>query len=243
MSLHSTTIDINVPLIVQKYLQFVVSFNWILDHSKHLLWIIAYCLLTGHWPFFSSLAKEVLDSTMKNWLNFGGDLGILRWLNEQQNTIIVVAYPDRGAGNDPKRFFFFFFLVGGGGGGGSPSLPRLNIFTVGSMGVMICLGQGGLRALSASSLCMHYFCHKSVTDSHRKWNHITKLHCTKSTHYWSWHIPWILDKILLHTVHQTVKIMFQLCKCPWGHFKFSFISKTLFILGFVLLLKPWKGWP
>ena len=25
-----------------------------------------------------------------------------------KNTIIVVAYPDRGAGNDPEPFFFFF---------------------------------------------------------------------------------------------------------------------------------------
>ena len=30
--------------------------------------------------------------------------------------IIVVANPDRGAGNDPKLFFFFFFFLGGGGG-------------------------------------------------------------------------------------------------------------------------------
>ena len=46
-------------------------------------------------------------------------------------------------------FFFFFFFVGG-----SLSPPRLNIFTVGNMGVMIYLGQGGLRSLSAScSLC------------------------------------------------------------------------------------------
>ena len=31
----------------------------------------------------------------------------------------MVAYPDRGAGNDPELFFFFFFffLRGGGGGG------------------------------------------------------------------------------------------------------------------------------
>ena len=71
----------------------------------------------------------------------------------------MVAHPDHGAGNDPKQFFFFFFLGGGGGGGGggweqSLSLSRLNIFTVGNMGVMICLGQGGLRSLSASSsLC------------------------------------------------------------------------------------------
>ena len=40
----------------------------------------------------------------------------------------------------------------GGLGGGSLSPPRLNIFTVGNMRVMICLGQGGLHSLSASSL-------------------------------------------------------------------------------------------
>ena len=57
--------------------------------------------------------EGALGSTMKNWLNFGGDQGILRWVHEQKNTIIVVAYPDRGAGNDPK--LFFFFLRGGGG--------------------------------------------------------------------------------------------------------------------------------
>ena len=58
----------------------------------------------------------------------------------------MVAYPDRGEGNDPEPFFFFFFR-----GVGSLSQPRLNIFTVDNMGVMICLGQGGLRSLSASS--------------------------------------------------------------------------------------------
>ena len=59
----------------------------------------------------------------------------------------MVAYPDRGAGSDPDPF-----LGGGGGGRGSLSQPRLNIFTVGNLRVMICLGQGGLRSLSASSL-------------------------------------------------------------------------------------------
>ena len=39
---------------------------------------------------------RVLGSTMKNWLNFGGDLSIL----------IAVAQPDRGAGNDPKPYIF-----------------------------------------------------------------------------------------------------------------------------------------
>ena len=51
---------------------------------------------------------RVLSSTRKNWLNFGGDLGTVRWVIEQKNTIIAVAYPDRGAGNDPEPFFFFF---------------------------------------------------------------------------------------------------------------------------------------
>ena len=60
----------------------------------------------------------------------------------------MVAHPDRGAGNDPEPFFFFFFFSRGVG---SLSQPRLNIFTVGNMRVMICLGQGGLRSLSASS--------------------------------------------------------------------------------------------
>ena len=56
----------------------------------------------------------------------------------------MVAYPDRGEGNDPEPFFFFRVV-------GSLSQPRLNIFTVDNMGVMICLGQGGLSSLSASS--------------------------------------------------------------------------------------------
>ena len=47
-------------------------------------------------------------------------------------------------GNDPELFFFLIRV-------GSLSQPRLNIFTVGNVGVMICLGQGGLRSLSASS--------------------------------------------------------------------------------------------
>ena len=61
----------------------------------------------------------------------------------------MVAYPDRGEGKDPEPFFFFFFFLGGVG---SLSQPGLNIFTVDNMGVMICLGQGGLRCLSASSI-------------------------------------------------------------------------------------------
>ena len=44
----------------------------------------------------------VLGNTMKNWLNFGGDLGYSKMSKWAKNTVIVVAYPDRGAGNDPK---------------------------------------------------------------------------------------------------------------------------------------------
>ena len=60
---------------------------------------------------------------------------------------------NRGAGNDPNFLFYFYFLFFEGGGGGCNNLspPRLNIFTVGNMEVMICLDQGGLRSLSASS--------------------------------------------------------------------------------------------
>ena len=43
-----------------------------------------------------------------------------------------------------------FFWLGGGGGGGVVFHHQGS--TVGNMGVMICLNQGGLRSLSASSL-------------------------------------------------------------------------------------------
>ena len=89
----------------------------------------------------------VLSSTSKNWLNFGGDLGIVRWVNEQKNTVIVVANPDRGEGNDPEPFFFFFFL-----GGWVVFHNQGSTF----LQWMICLGQGGLRSLSASSLFCSY---------------------------------------------------------------------------------------
>ena len=53
----------------------------------------------------------ILSSIRKNWLNLGGDLGIVRWVNEQKNSVIVVAYPDRGEGNDPELFFLFLFFI------------------------------------------------------------------------------------------------------------------------------------
>ena len=74
----------------------------------------------------------IQSSTRKNWLNFGGDLGIVRWVNEQKNTILVVAYPDRGAGQNFFLFIFFIFYFFFWGGG-SLSQPRLNILTVGNI--------------------------------------------------------------------------------------------------------------
>ena len=50
-----------------------------------------------------------------------------------------------------KTFFFFFFFKGGG------ELVfdhQASIFLQWAYGVMICLGQGGLRSLSASSDCV-----------------------------------------------------------------------------------------
>ena len=111
-------------------------------------------------PIGMKFYGRVLSSTSKNCLNFGGDLGVVRWVNEQKYTVIVVAYPDRGAGNDSEPFFFFFFFFFRRVG--SLSQQRLNIFTVGNMGVMICLGQGGLRSLSASSYC-------GVFNYNKKW--------------------------------------------------------------------------
>ena len=55
----------------------------------------------------------------------------------------MVAYPDCGAGNDPNLFFLgwgWWRGVGGRGTGVSLSPTRLNIFIMGNMGVMICLG-------------------------------------------------------------------------------------------------------
>ena len=55
----------------------------------------------------------VPGSTMKKWLNVGGNLGILRRVNERKKTtIIVVAYPDCGAGNDPEHLGLAFYHQG-----------------------------------------------------------------------------------------------------------------------------------
>ena len=98
----------------------------------------------------------------------------------KKNTVIVVAYPDRRAGNDPDFFFFFFFFLKGVG---SLSQPKLNIFTEGKMRAMICLGQGGLRSLSASSFIsyinkMHNTLIFYILNHTQFWLHHLYLACT-----------------------------------------------------------------
>ena len=56
--------------------------------------------------------------------------------------VIVVAYPDRGVGNDPKPLGLAFHHQG----------STLLLITLGNMGVMMYLGQGGPHSMSASSL-------------------------------------------------------------------------------------------
>ena len=43
----------------------------------------------------------VLSGTINNWLKFGGDVGLLRWVNEQNNTLMAVSLQHHG-GNDPE---------------------------------------------------------------------------------------------------------------------------------------------
>ena len=63
-----------------------------------------------------------------------------------------------------QNLFFYFFLFFRGVG--SLSQPGLNIFTVDNMGVMICLGQGGLRSLSASSFSFAMTFRQTAPCSH-----------------------------------------------------------------------------
>ena len=49
----------------------------------------------------------VRGSKMNKWLNFGGDLSLLRWVIEQKY-IVVAACRDRGAGNDPEALGLAF---------------------------------------------------------------------------------------------------------------------------------------
>ena len=74
---------------------------------------------------------EVLGSTINNGLNFGGAVGILRWVNEQQK---------HHNSSSITRFVVEVLIQNL-----NLSPPRLSIFTLGNIGVMMCLGQGGLR--------------------------------------------------------------------------------------------------
>ena len=93
----------------------VVKLNIITSMAKEVMFLVALvsmsvclfvCLFVCGQHYSKSYERigmkfygRVLSSTRKNWLNFGGDLGIVRRVNEQKNTLIVVAYPDGGEGN------------------------------------------------------------------------------------------------------------------------------------------------
>ena len=108
----------------------------------------------------------------------------------------MVAHPDHGAGNDPEPFFFR--------GVGSLSQPRLNIFTVGNMRVMICLGKGGLRSLSASSFFVGWGGSSPPPPPTSQHSHRTKM-CI--------HICKILDTPLLYPKALENDLMRFLSKC------------------------------
>ena len=128
-----------------------------------------------------------------------------KWEKNHDNR---VAYPVRGAGKDPKLFLLLLLF----GAGGSLSIPRLNIFTVGNMGVMICLGQGGLHSLSASS----WRCDEG-TIGHEPLH--SNLHVGLHLFVWITYIyvaSWKKSYFM-----QSVLVLFCLKKMPWSHNSFS----------------------
>ena len=107
---------------------------------------------------------------------------------------------------------FFFIIIVWGRGGGSLS-PRLNIFTVGNMGVMICLDQGGLHSLSASS----WRCDKG-TIGHEPLN--SNVHVGLHLFVWITYIYVVSWKKPSYFM-QSVLVLFCLKKMPWSYNSFS----------------------
>ena len=87
--------------------------------------------------------EGVLSSTVKNLLDFDGHLGNLTWVNEQKSTIIVLAYPDRGAGNYPEPLVFVYHHQG-------PTFLQWAIWGQWS----IRLSQGSLCSLGVANVCI-----------------------------------------------------------------------------------------
>ena len=54
----------------------------------------------------------VLGCTIKNWLKFDGDLGLLRWVNEQTKLNISCSIPDWGADKDQEALGLAFHHQG-----------------------------------------------------------------------------------------------------------------------------------
>ena len=125
---------------------------------------LSVCLKETLLKIYNRIAMESyggsLGSTRKNWLNCGGDLGLLR---NEQKTIIVVASPDLGADNVQEA-------MGLASHHNNPTVINAYCQAVtnlidrdwGQHGVMSCLGLGGLHSLKASSIAIVDFQHFMV---------------------------------------------------------------------------------
>ena len=110
---------------------------------------------------------------------------------------------------------FYYYYLGGGGGGVSLSPPRLNIFTVGNMGVMICLGQGGLCTLWVLLV-------EDATKGQSDVNHWIQIYMQAYT--CSFESPTFMlfhERKKKSYFMQSVLVLFCLKKMPWSYNSFS----------------------
>ena len=121
----------------------IYSSHYLLGKGGYVFGGLSICLWTTLFKSYEWTVMKryggVLRSTVKYWLNYVGDVGILRWVNELKKHHNGGSIPRSWCRQWSKTF------------GVSLSQPRLNIITLGKMGVMICLGQGCLHSPSASS--------------------------------------------------------------------------------------------
>ena len=82
-------------------LLFLAELNWLPVCPSVCLFVCGQHYSKGYERIVMKFWGVVLGGTMKNWLNYSGDLGLQRWVSEQKN-IIAVTWPDRGAGSDPE---------------------------------------------------------------------------------------------------------------------------------------------
>ena len=127
----------------------------------------------------------------------------------------MVAYPDRGAGNDPEPFSFFFFFFFFFRGVGSLSQPRLNIFTVGNIYILMCL------------MCPYAFYNEVLwVPIAPKWG---QAECCKS-HEWKELIP----VSLVHTIIPN-KTQGLFSNLAYFRAKYRLLMAAMFVAGCILI--------